>query len=59
MHMEFDLEKNDNIFVGPLVEMDERNIIEHTTSMASKPPNIQREMELIHTWVGNPNIDQH
>ena len=57
VHMEFDSEKKDIIFVGPLVEMDERNIIEYTTSMASKPPNIQREMELICTWVINPNID--
>ena len=28
---------------------------EHTTSMASRPPNAQREMELIHAWVNNPD----
>ena len=39
------------------MEIDEKNIIGHTTSMASKPPNIQWEMELIRTWVRNPNID--
>lgn len=55
--MEFDYDRNEVIFVGPLMETNERNIIEHTTSMASKPPNTQREMELIRAWVNNPNVD--
>ncbi|XP_057871639.2 uncharacterized protein LOC131078030 [Cryptomeria japonica] len=57
VHMEFDSDRNEVIFVGPLMETDERNIIEHTTSMESKPPNAQREMELIRAWVNNPNVD--
>ena len=57
MHMEFDSDRNDVVFMSPLVETDEINIIEHTTSMASKPPNAQRELELIRAWVKNPNID--
>jgi hypothetical protein len=55
MHMEFDSDANEVIFVGPLMEADEGNILEHTTSMASRPPNAQREMELIHAWVNNPD----
>ncbi|XP_059076593.1 uncharacterized protein LOC131875899 [Cryptomeria japonica] len=57
VHMEFDSDTNEYVFVGPILEMDEENIINHTTSMASKPPNAQREMELIHVWVNNPNVD--
>ncbi|XP_059065211.1 uncharacterized protein LOC131857122 [Cryptomeria japonica] len=57
LHMEFDSDRNEVVFVGPLMETDERNIIECTTSMASKPPNAQREMELICAWVNNPNVD--
>ena len=56
MHMEFDSNANEVIFVGPLMEVDEGNIVEHTTSMASRPPNAQREMELIHAWVDNPDF---
>lgn len=37
------------------MEADEGNILEHTMSMASRPPNAQREMELIHAWVNNPD----
>ncbi|XP_059068758.1 uncharacterized protein LOC131859203 [Cryptomeria japonica] len=55
MHMEFDSNANEIIFVGPIIETDDGNIIEHTTSMASRPPNAQREMELIHAWINNPN----
>lgn len=57
MHIEFDSNKNDVVFMGPLAETDEINIIEQTTSMASKPPNAQRKLELICVWVKNPNID--
>ena len=39
------------------MKMDQGNIISHTTSMASKPPNARREMELIHAWINNPNVD--
>lgn len=55
MHMEFDSDANEVVFLGPLMETDEGNIIEHTNSMASRPPNAQREMELIHAWVNNPD----
>ncbi|XP_057843079.1 uncharacterized protein LOC131052428 [Cryptomeria japonica] len=57
IHMEFDSDTNEYVFAGPILEMDEENIINHTTSMASKPPNARREMELIHAWVNNPNVD--
>ena len=57
MHIKFDSNRNDVVFTGLLVETDEINIIEHTRSMASKPPNAQRELELIRVWVKNPNID--
>ena len=55
--MEFDSDTNEYVFVGPILETDEGNIINHTASMASKLPNSQREMELIHAWVNNPNAD--
>lgn len=55
IHMEFDCDANEVIFVRPLMEADEGNILEHTMSMASRPPNAQREMELIHAWVNNPD----
>lgn len=51
--MEFDSDTNEVTYVGPILEIDEGNTIEHTTSMASKPPNAQREMELIQIWVNN------
>lgn len=53
--MEFDSDANEVVFLGPLMEIDEGNIIEHTNSIASRPPNAQREMELIHSWVNNPD----
>ena len=53
VQMEFDSDTNELTYVGPLLEIDEGNTIEHTTSMASKPPNAQREMELIQIWVNN------
>ena len=43
VHMEFDSNANEIVFLGPLMETDEGNIIEHTKSMASRPPNAQRE----------------
>ncbi|XP_057831850.2 uncharacterized protein LOC131042550 [Cryptomeria japonica] len=57
VHMEFGLEANEIIFVGPMMETDEGNIIEHTTSMASTPPTIRKEMELIHAWVNISNAN--
>lgn len=63
--MEFYFEMNEYVVIGPMIEMDEGNVIDHTTSMACKPPNAPREMELIHAWVKTPNkeprtlIDQH
>ena len=36
------------------MEADEGNILEHTTSMASRPPNAQREIKLIHASLNNP-----
>lgn len=57
IHMEFDSDRNEIVFVGPLMEIDDGNIIEYTTSMASKLPNAHKEMELIHAWVNNPHID--
>ena len=44
VHMEFDLDANEYLFVGPITKMDQGNIINHTTSMVSKPPNAKREM---------------
>ncbi|XP_059067928.1 uncharacterized protein LOC131858643 [Cryptomeria japonica] len=55
--MEFDSDSNEIVFVGPIMETDERNIIDHTTSMASRPPNVQKEIELIHAWINNPHAD--
>ncbi|XP_059071599.1 uncharacterized protein LOC131868268 [Cryptomeria japonica] len=57
VQMEFDLDVNEITFVGPIMEIDEGNIVEHTTSMASRPPNAQRKMELICAWVNNPNAN--
>jgi len=57
VHMEFDYDINEYIVIGPTIEMDEGNVIDHTTSMASKPPNAPREMELIRAWVNNPNAE--
>ena len=37
VHIEFDFDANEVIFVGPLMEADEGNVLEHTTSMASRP----------------------
>ena len=39
--------------------MDEANEtnINHSTSMATRPMNLQKKMELIHAWINNPNID--
>jgi hypothetical protein len=54
--MEFDSDINEIVFVGPLMEIDDRNIIEHMTSMASKLPNAHKGMDLIHAWVNNPHI---
>ena len=51
--MDFDSNANEVIFVGPLKKEDESNILEHTTSGASRLPNAQREIKLIQTWVNN------
>lgn len=51
--MKFDPNTNEIIFVVPIMEIYEGNIIEHTTSMASKPPIIHRDIEFIHAWVNN------
>lgn len=53
VHIKFDSDANEIIFVGPMMETDEGNIIDYTTSMALKPPTIHKEMELIHAWVNN------
>ncbi|XP_059076947.1 uncharacterized protein LOC131876152 [Cryptomeria japonica] len=58
VHMEFDSDANEIIFVGPIMEIDEGNTIDHTNSMASKLPNAQKEMELIHAWINNPDTNQ-
>ena len=55
VQMEFESDTNEVTYVGPILEIDEGNTIEHTISMASKPPNAQREMELIQMWVNNPD----
>ncbi|XP_057825708.1 uncharacterized protein LOC131037537 [Cryptomeria japonica] len=55
VNMELDSDTNEIWFVGQLLETKEENIIDHTTSMASKPPNAQREMELIRAWINNNN----
>ena len=57
VNMEFDIDANDIVFLGPVMETDEGNVIEHTTSMASRPPNAQKEMELIRAWVNNPDAN--
>jgi hypothetical protein len=57
INMEFDSDANEIVFVGPVMESDEGNIIDHTTSMASRPPNAQKEMELIRAWVNNPDVN--
>ena len=56
VHMEFDFDANEVVFLGPLMEIDEGNIIEHTNSMASRPPNYKREIELIHAWLSNLDV---
>ena len=40
-------------------EMDEANEtnINHSTSMETRSLNLEKEMELIHAWINNPNID--
>jgi len=48
VHIEFDFEANEYIFMGSRMDMDEESIIDHMTFMASKLPNTSREMELIH-----------
>ena len=53
VQIEFNFDVNEVIIVGPLMEANEGNILEHTTSMVSRPPNAQREMKLIHAWVNN------
>ena len=53
VNMEFDTDANDIVFLGPVMETDEPNVTKHTTSMASRPPNAQKEMELIRAWVNN------
>ncbi|XP_059070553.1 uncharacterized protein LOC131860191 [Cryptomeria japonica] len=58
VHIEFDSDANEIIFVGPIMETDEGNTIDHTNSMASKLPNAQKEMELIHAWINNPDTNQ-
>ncbi|XP_057862036.2 uncharacterized protein LOC131070491 [Cryptomeria japonica] len=55
INMELDFDTNEIQFVGPLLETKEENIIDHMTSMASKPPNAQREMELSRAWINNNN----
>ena len=39
VHMEFNFDANEVVFLGPLMEINKFNIIEHTKSMASRPPN--------------------
>ena len=57
MNVEFDIDANDIVFLGLVMEIDEGNVIEHTKSMASRPPNAQKEMELIRAWVNNPDAN--
>ena len=37
--MEFDIDANDVVFLGPVMEIDEGNLIQHPTSNSSRPPN--------------------
>ena len=37
--------------------IDEGNIMDHTLSMDSRPPDSQIKMELTHEWVNKPNIN--
>lgn len=53
VHMEFDPNTNEIIFVGSMMETNDGNIIEYTTSMASQPPIIHIKMKLIPLWVNN------
>lgn len=57
MHIESQLDTNVIVHIKLVIENNEENIIKHTTSMVSQPPNSQKEMELIHAWINNPNID--
>lgn len=56
--MQFDSNRNAIVFVGQVIKIEEDNVIDHTTSMISRPPNTQREMELICAWINNKNINQ-
>jgi len=54
--MDFDSDMNEYVVIGPMIEMDEGNFIDHTIYMAYKSSNKSRDMQLIHAWVNEPNL---
>ena len=57
VHVDVDNEPNEIVNVTTMMEEVDDNNINHSTSMVTRLVNLQKEMEFIHAWVNNPNID--
>ena len=57
IHVEVESESNELIYVQSEMDDEENSNLNHSSSMATRSENLQREIEFIQAWINNPNTD--